>query len=119
MEPPAAGAEPHCLNTEQSGGFLPDLDAVPESVWRRCQLLFLCSPANPVGAIMDRAYLQRALQLAELHDFVIASDECYADIYDDESAAPPSLLTAAADCGLADFARCMTFHSLSKRSSLP
>jgi len=114
-----AGAEPYFLNTVATGGFLPDLDAVPESVWRRCQLLFLCSPANPVGAIMDTGYLQRALHLAQRHDFVIASDECYADIYDDEAAPPPSLLGAAAACGAADFARCMTFHSLSKRSSLP
>jgi N-succinyldiaminopimelate aminotransferase len=114
-----AGAEPYFLNTVAADGFLPDLDAVPESVWRRCQLLFLCSPANPVGAIMDTGYLQRALHLAERHDFVIASDECYADIYDDETAPPPSLLGAAAACGAADFARCMTFHSLSKRSSLP
>jgi len=114
-----AGAEPYYLNTVEAGSFLPDLDAVPEDVWRRCQLLFLCSPANPVGAVMDSGYLQRALHLAERHDFVIASDECYADIYDDETAPPPSLLTAAADCGAADFERCMTFHSLSKRSSLP
>ena len=114
-----AGAEPHFLNTTAAGGFLPDLDAVPEEVWRRCQLLFLCSPANPVGAIMDSGYLQHALHLAERHDFVIASDECYADIYDDEASPPPSLLSAAAACGAADFARCMTFHSLSKRSSLP
>lgn len=114
-----AGAEPFYLNTVEAGSFLPDLDAVPAEVWRRCQLLFLCSPANPVGAVMDSGYLQRALHLAEKHDFVIASDECYADIYDDESAPPPSLLTAAADCGAADFERCMTFHSLSKRSSLP
>jgi N-succinyldiaminopimelate aminotransferase len=114
-----AGAEPWYLDTIDAGGFLPDLDAVPDQVWKRCQLLFLCSPANPVGAIMDSGYLQRALHLAERHDFVIASDECYADIFDDESTPPPSLLTAAADCGAADFARCMTFHSLSKRSSLP
>src|SRR6478735_7888139 len=114
-----AGAEPYFLDTTAAGGFLPDLDAVPEDVWRRCQLLFLCSPANPVGAIMDMDYLQHALQLAAQYDFVIAADECYADIYDDEAAPPPSLLGAAAARGVTDFARCMTFHSLSKRSSLP
>jgi len=114
-----AGAEPYFLDTTAAGGFLPDLDAVPEDVWRRCQLLFLCSPANPVGAIMDMDYLQHALQLAAQYDFVIAADECYADIYDDEAAPPPSLLGAAAARGDTGFARCMTFHSLSKRSSLP
>jgi N-succinyldiaminopimelate aminotransferase len=114
-----AGAEPWYMDTTAATSFLPDLDAVPAAVWRRCQLLFLCSPANPVGAVMDLAYLRRALELAEQHDFIIASDECYADLFDDESAPPPSLLTAAAAMGNGAFRRCMSFHSLSKRSSLP
>jgi N-succinyldiaminopimelate aminotransferase len=114
-----AGAEPHYLNTTPANGFLPDLDAVPTEVWRRCQLLFLCSPGNPCGAVMDRAYLAHALTLAEKHDFVIASDECYADLFDDERSPPPSLLTAAVAMGNTAFRRCMSFHSLSKRSSLP
>jgi N-succinyldiaminopimelate aminotransferase len=114
-----AGAAPYYLNTTADNGFLPDLDAVPPDVWRRCQLLFLCSPGNPQGSVMDLAYLQRALQLAGQYDFVIASDECYADIYDDESHPPPSLLTAAAAMGNPQARRCMSFHSLSKRSSLP
>ncbi|MEO8313963.1 MAG: succinyldiaminopimelate transaminase [Pseudomonadota bacterium] len=114
-----AGADPYYLNTTVDNGYLPDLDAVPADVWQRCQLLFLCSPANPVGTVMSISYMQRALALAEQHDFVIASDECYADLFDDESAPPPSLLSAAAASGSADFRRCMTFHSLSKRSSLP
>lgn len=114
-----AGAEPYYLDTTAATGYLPDLEAVPEDVWRRCQLLFLCSPANPVGAIMDLAYLTRALELAERHDFVIAADECYAELFDDEAAPPPSLLTAAFRRGDTAFERCMVFHSLSKRSSLP
>ena len=114
-----AGAAPWYLNTTAANGFLPDLDAVPAEIWHRCQVLFLCSPGNPVGSVMTLAYLQRALQLAEKHDFVIASDECYADIYDDESNPPPSLLTAAMAMGNVAARRCMTFHSLSKRSSLP
>ncbi len=114
-----AGAEPHYLDTTPENGFLPDLDAVPVDAWKRCQLLFLCSPANPVGAVMSTAWLQRALRLAEQYDFVVASDECYADLFDDESAPPPSLLGAAAAMGNTAFRRCMTFHSLSKRSSLP
>lgn len=114
-----AGAAPWYMNTTSANGFVPDLDAIPAAVWDRCQLLFLCSPGNPVGSVLSLAYLQRALQLADRHDFVIASDECYADIYDDESAPPPSLLSAAFAMGNAAASRCMTFHSLSKRSSLP
>ncbi len=114
-----AGAEPYYLNTTCENDYLPDLDAVPEAIWHRCQLLFLCSPGNPVGSVMNLAYLQRALALAERYDFVIASDECYADLYDDEATPPPSLLTAAAQAGRGSLARCMSFHSLSKRSSLP
>jgi N-succinyldiaminopimelate aminotransferase len=114
-----AGAEPYYLNTTSENGYLPDLEAVPAEVWQRCQLLFLCSPANPVGAVMSLDYLQRALRLADQHDFVIASDECYADLFADESAPPSSLLSAAVASGNSGFNRCMTFHSLSKRSSLP
>ena len=114
-----AGADPFYLNTTAANGFLPDLAAVPADVWQRCQLLFLCSPANPVGTVMSVDYLQAALRLAERYDFIIASDECYADIHDDESRPPPSLLSAAASMGNTGFERCMSFHSLSKRSSLP
>ena len=114
-----AGAEPWYMNTMPANDFLPDLDAVPDEVWQRCQVLFLCSPANPVGAVMSLDYLKQALELAERHDFVIASDECYADLFDDEVNPPPSLLSAAAATGNTGFRRCMTFHSLSKRSSLP
>jgi N-succinyldiaminopimelate aminotransferase len=114
-----AGAEPYYLNTVADNSFLPDLDAVPTDVWQRCQLLFLCSPANPVGTVMDIHYLQKALRLAQQYDFVIASDECYADIYGADQAAPPSLLNAAVSMGNHSLKRCMTFHSLSKRSNLP
>jgi len=114
-----AGAEPYYLDTTAANGFLPDLDAVPAEIWERCQLLFLCSPGNPCGTVMSGQYLARALQLAERFDFVIASDECYADLYDDEKAPPPSLLSAAMQSGNIALRRCMTFHSLSKRSSLP
>jgi N-succinyldiaminopimelate aminotransferase len=114
-----AGAEPYFLNTVSENSFLPDLDAVPAKVWERCQLLFLCSPANPVGTVMDIHYLQKALRLAEQYDFVIAADECYADIYAADQTPPPSLLTAALAMGNKSMQRCLTFHSLSKRSNLP
>jgi N-succinyldiaminopimelate aminotransferase len=114
-----AGAEPYFLDTTAATGFIPDLDAVPEAVWRRCQVLFLCSPGNPTGAVLTPAYLNQALELAERYDFVIAADECYAEIYTDETAAPPSLLQACIAAGRESFERCVVFHSLSKRSSVP
>jgi N-succinyldiaminopimelate aminotransferase len=114
-----AGAQPHFLPCLEDNGFLPDLDAVPEAVWRECQLLYLCSPGNPTGAVMSIAQLKHAIELAEKHDFVIASDECYSEIYLDESIPPPGLLQAALELGVKDFRRCMVFHSLSKRSNVP
>lgn len=114
-----AGAEPYYLNTTAATRFLPDLDAVPSAIWDRVQLLFLCSPGNPTGAVMSLDYLRHALHLAEKHDFLIAGDECYAELYLDESRPPPSLLRAAWETGRQRFERCVVFHSLSKRSSVP
>ena len=114
-----AGAEPYFLNTVAEHGFLPDLEAVPDRVWQRCQLLYICTPGNPTGAVMDSAYLQKVLGLADRHDFIVASDECYAEIYLDEARPPPGLLQVCAESGRHDFRRCVAFHSLSKRSSLP
>jgi N-succinyldiaminopimelate aminotransferase len=114
-----AGAEPYFLNTTAASGYVPDLDAVPEAIWRRCRLLFLCSPGNPTGAVLSSAYLRHALELAQRFDFVIAADECYAELYLDESQPPASLLRAAVEAGNSSYRRCLAFHSLSKRSSLP
>src|SRR5579863_7330174 len=114
-----AGAEPYFIDTPAEGGYQPDLAAVPDAIWRRCQLLFLCSPGNPSGAVLPLEFFSRALDLAERHDFIVASDECYADIYRDEAAPPPGLLEAAEASGRTAFERCVVFHSLSKRSSLP
>jgi N-succinyldiaminopimelate aminotransferase len=114
-----AGAEPAFLNTRASNRFQPELDEVPAAVWRRCEVLFLCSPGNPTGAVLSLDFLKAALELAEKYDFVIASDECYAELYRDESAPPPSLLQAALATGRDSFQRCVVFHSLSKRSSVP
>jgi N-succinyldiaminopimelate aminotransferase len=114
-----AGAEPVFLNTTQEQRYQPDLDAVPAATWKRCDVLFLCSPGNPTGAVLSLDYLRHALELAERHDFVIAADECYADLYRDERHPPPSLLQAAIAAGHGAFQRCLVFHSLSKRSSVP
>ncbi len=114
-----AGAEPYFLNTTRDNGYLPDFDAVPETVWRRCQLLYVCSPGNPTGAVLPMVQYQKLIELAEQYDFTIASDECYSELYNDEAAPPPGLLQAAAAMGNTDYRRCVVFHSLSKRSNAP
>ncbi|MFK3720427.1 succinyldiaminopimelate transaminase [Pseudomonas fulva] len=114
-----AGATPHYLPCLESNGFNPDFDAVPDHVWARCQILFLCSPGNPTGALVPMDTLKKLIALADAHDFVIAADECYSELYFDEDAPPPGLLSACAELGRSDFKRCVVFHSLSKRSNLP
>ena len=114
-----AGADVHFLPTLPQTRYLPDLDSVPAETWKRCQLLFLCSPGNPTGAVMGLEYLKKALDLSDKYGFTIAADECYADIYFDEAAPPPGLLQACIAHGRPRFDRCVTFHSLSKRSSVP
>jgi N-succinyldiaminopimelate aminotransferase len=114
-----AGAEPYYLDATAASGYAPDLEAVPDAMWRRCQVLFLCNPGNPTGAVLSAGYLQRALELAARHDFIIAADECYSEIYSDETQAPSSLLQVCLATGRSRFERCIVFHSLSKRSSVP
>lgn len=114
-----AGAEPHYLPCLEAHGFNPDFDAVPTEIWKRCQILFLCSPGNPTGALIPVETLKKLIALADEHDFVIAADECYSELYFDEDAPPPGLLSACAELGRSDFKRCVVFHSLSKRSNLP
>lgn len=114
-----AGARPHFINCTAASAFLPDFDSVTEQQWRRCQLLYLCSPGNPTGAVLSLRQLQQIIQLAREYDFVIASDECYSEIYFDEISPPPGLLEACAAMGDNEFRNCVVFHSLSKRSNLP
>lgn len=114
-----AGAEPYFLNTTRETGYLPDFDSVPESVWARCRLLYICSPGNPTGAVMDAAAHERLIHLSERFGFVIASDECYSELYADEANPPPGLLQTAHGMGNTDFRNCIVFHSLSKRSNAP
>jgi len=114
-----AGAQPYCVNTTPETGYLPDFSAVPEAIWRRCQLLYLCSPGNPTGAVMSADDHKQVLELAERHDFLIASDECYSELYDDEGNPPTGLLATAHSVGNTAFQRCVVFHSLSKRSNAP
>ncbi len=114
-----AGAEPWFLNTLEDTGFVPDFDTVPMEIWQRCQLVYLCSPGNPTGAVAGETALRQLIALADEHDFIIAADECYSEIYFDEAAPPVGLLEVAAKMGRDNFKRCIVFHSLSKRSNLP
>jgi N-succinyldiaminopimelate aminotransferase len=114
-----AGASPRFLNCTASSGFLPDFDQVTGQQWQQCELVYLCNPGNPTGAVMPLEQLQALIALAREHDFVIASDECYSEIYFDEEIPPPGLLQACQSLGDSDFRNCVVFHSLSKRSNLP
>ena len=114
-----AGAEPYFLNTTDESGYLADFDAVPVDIWQRCQLIYICSPGNPSGAVMSSADHEKLINLAEQYNFVIASDECYSELYDDEQNPPAGLLQTAYQMGHHDFKRCVVFHSLSKRSNAP
>ncbi len=114
-----AGARPHFIDCREDHGFLPDFSTVSDEQWQRCQLLYLCSPGTPSGAVMPLKQLKQLIELAQIHDFIIARDECYSEIYFDEDSPPPGLLQACAELGLHDYPRCVVFHSLSKRSNLP
>ena len=114
-----AGATPDFINCTADTGFLPDFAAVSAEQWQACQLLYICSPGNPSGAVMPLAQLKALIELAREHDFIIASDECYSEIYLDEATPPPGLLQACAEMGDHEFRHCLVFHSLSKRSNLP
>jgi len=114
-----AGATPYFLNTLSDNNYIPDFNAVTDDIWNKCQLLFICSPGNPTGAVIGSDTMQQLIQLADKHDFIIASDECYSELYPDEQNPPPGLLQAAAMMGRTDYARCIVFHSLSKRSNAP
>ncbi len=114
-----SGATPHYLNTTAQNKFLPDFDEIPSQVWQRCQLIYICSPNNPTGAVMQYEHLAKLLELANKYDFIIASDECYSEIYADENNPPIGLLQVAHQMGNTDYQHCLVFNSLSKRSSVP
>jgi N-succinyldiaminopimelate aminotransferase len=114
-----AGARPYYLNTLEGNGYRVDFAAVPEHVWQQVQLVYLCSPGNPTGAVMNAEDWKLAIELSQRHDFLIASDECYSEIYFDEARPPIGLLEAAQSAGISDYKNCLAFHSLSKRSNLP
>ena len=112
----SVGAEPVFVPATAQTGFLPDYERLPPALLDRVAVAYLCSPANPQGAVAPRDYLERLVALAEKHGFTLLSDECYSEIW--RSASPTGALDAAAAMG-ADPERVAVFHSLSKRSNLP
>jgi N-succinyldiaminopimelate aminotransferase len=113
------GAQPYYVEQSISNDFRCDWKAVPENVWRNTQLLFVCSPGNPTGAVMPQSEWRYLFELSKKFGFVIAADECYSEIYFDESKPPLGALQAAQAHGLLDYARLVVFSSLSKRSNVP
>jgi N-succinyldiaminopimelate aminotransferase len=114
-----AGAMPHYVNAQANNDFLSDWRSVSPDIWKKTQLLYVCNPGNPAGSVMPLSDWQLLFELADQHDFVIASDECYSEIYLDEASPPLGGLQAAAALGRHDFKRLVSFSSLSKRSNLP
>lgn len=114
-----AGAQPYYVNSQPAQNFLSDWRKVPLDVWQKTQLIFVCSPGNPAGSVMGLGDWQFLFELADKHDFVIASDECYSEIYLDENTPPMGGMQAAHVLGRTTFDRLMSFSSLSKRSNLP
>ncbi|XID75861.1 succinyldiaminopimelate transaminase [Alkanindiges sp. WGS2144] len=112
-----AGAKPYFYNCTQQNSYLGNLDEVPAEVWQNTQLLFICTPGNPTGSVMPMEQLKKLIALSDQYHFVIASDECYSELYFDQ--APVGLLQACAELGRHDYKNCVVFHSLSKRSNLP
>ncbi len=112
-----AGAEPYFVNCDASNDYLGDFETIPAEIWQRTQLVFVCTPGNPTGAVMPADRLQRLIELSDQYGFVLASDECYSELYFETP--PVGLLEVCAQMGRHDYKNCVVFHSLSKRSNLP
>jgi N-succinyldiaminopimelate aminotransferase len=113
------GATTYCVSSLAHNGYAPAWRDVPDAVWARTQLLFVCSPDNPTGRVMTQDDWRALFELSDRHGFVIAADECYSEIYFDESAPPLGSLAAAHALGRDGYPRLMSFGSLSKRSNCP
>jgi N-succinyldiaminopimelate aminotransferase len=113
-----SGAEPYYVNSDPKRNFAVDWAAVPDAVWARTQLVYVCSPGNPTGAVMPLDEWKLLFDLSERHGFVIASDECYSEIYFRDEP-PLGSLEAAVKLGRGDFRNLIALTSLSKRSNVP
>ncbi|MEG2279963.1 MAG: succinyldiaminopimelate transaminase [Comamonas sp.] len=113
-----AGAQPYFVSSDPARNFAVDWDSVPADVWAKTQLMFVCSPGNPTGAVMPLDEWKKLFDLSDRYGFVIASDECYSEIYFRDEA-PLGGLEAAVKLGRSDFRNLVSFTSLSKRSNVP
>ncbi|OWW22201.1 succinyldiaminopimelate transaminase [Noviherbaspirillum denitrificans] len=113
-----AGAQPYFVNSDPARNFAPDFSSVPEDVWRRVQLLYICSPGNPTGAVLNLDDWKELFDLSDKYGFIIASDECYSEIYF-QSEPPLGGMEAAHKLGRTGYPRLISFSSLSKRSNVP
>jgi len=113
-----AGATPYYINTTPENGFCMSWESVPEDLWETVQLVYVCSPGNPTGKVMSLEDWKTIFDLSDRHGFVIASDECYSEIYFDEAHPPLGALTAAKQLGRSN-KNLVVFNSLSKRSNVP
>jgi len=114
-----AGAETYCVNSLPDHGFVPQWGDVPDNVLARTQLMYVCSPENPTGRVATLDEWRTLFELSDRHGFVIASDECYSEVYFDEATPPLGALAAAQILGREGYPRLLTFGSLSKRSNVP
>ena len=114
-----AGAMPHYVNSLVNNAYRPRWEDVPQAVWERTQLLYVCSPDNPTGRVMTQEDWQQLFELADRYRFVIAADECYSEVYFDETTPPLGSLAAAQALGRDGYPRLVSFGSLSKRSNAP
>ncbi len=114
-----AGATTWCVNADAAASFAHDWHGVPQEVWARTQLLYVCSPDNPTGRVFDLAEWRELFALSDRYGFVIASDECYSEIFFDETRPPLGALAAAHALGRDGYPRLAVFGSLSKRSNAP
>lgn len=112
-----AGGQPYFVNCTAENNYLGDFDKVPAEVWQNTEILFICTPGNPTGVVFSSEQLKKLIALSDQYDFIIASDECYSELWSDQ--APTGLLQACAEMGRHDYKNCVVFHSLSKRSNLP
>ena len=114
-----AGAEPVYYDCTVINGDIPALWEINDEIWQRCQLLYVCTPGNPTGEVAPAHTLIKLLEYSAQHQFIIASDECYSEIYTPHSTPPNGLLHFAQEMGNETFQNCMSFYSLSKRSNAP
>ena len=114
-----AGSDPYFINCFEDTNFLPNFEEVDASTWAKCELLYICTPGNPSGAVISMETMEYLIELSDEHNFVIVSDECYSEIYHRETSPPPGILQACDKLNRRSYKNCLVFNSLSKRSNLP